>query len=122
MRLPTISSLDLVSEEPTVVNEIVHAVEEAFGPHGPGIVLVKDLHEGFENDRRSLFHGARALASLSEDELNELEFPELEYAVGWSRGRERFRGVLDLNKGSFYANPLRDDPGGKPTSSHEKYK
>jgi isopenicillin N synthase-like dioxygenase len=38
-----------------------------------------------------------------------MEKPEWHYGVGWSYGKEKFNGVPDLLKGSFYANPLFDE-------------
>jgi len=40
--------------------------------------------------------------------LKKLEKEEINYGLGWSRGKERFRGVIDTGKGSFYANPIRE--------------
>lgn len=86
------------------------AISTAFGPDGLGILLVDGLSEQFKLDREDLLAAARALSSLSEEKLRELELPDVDYSTGWSRGRETFKGVLDKSKGSFYANPLYDDP------------
>lgn len=54
---------------------------------------------------------AAQLANLDERQQKLIERPDTCYNVGWSRGRERLRGGdPDWNKGSFYANPLCDDP------------
>ena len=34
--------------------------------------------------------------------------PEINYAFGWSKGKEKFKGIIDNGKGSFYANPLNE--------------
>jgi hypothetical protein len=38
-----------------------------------------------------------------------METPEWHYAVGWSHGKEKFEGMPDLLKGSFYANPVHEE-------------
>lgn len=54
---------------------------------------------------------AAQLAHLQEHQQAQIERPDVDYTVGWSRGRETLRGQdTDWNKGSFYANPLCDDP------------
>jgi hypothetical protein len=35
--------------------------------------------------------------------------PDVNYAYGWSKGKERFKGKPDNGKGSFYANPLKEE-------------
>lgn len=49
------------------------------------------------------------LANLPKENLSKLERADINYAVGWSEGKERFRGKIDNMKCSFYANPLKDD-------------
>ena len=49
---------------------------------------------------------ARSSARCRTTSLKKYERPELCYCAGWSRGREKFRGQLDVAKGSWYANGL----------------
>lgn len=63
---------------------------------------------------------AQELASLPKEALENLERPEYLYGLGWSHGREQFKGKPDFLKvrilflkclreqGSFYANPQHD--------------
>lgn len=104
-------SLDqLQSRDPAVESRVAQAISHAFGPSGPGILLVNGLSEQFALDRANLFAAGRALSLLPEHLLQEMENKQLDYSVGWSRGHESFKGVLDTKKGSFYANPIYDDP------------
>lgn len=52
-----------------------------------------------------------------------MEKPEWHFSVGWSYGKEKFQGVPDLLKGSFYANPIYDDymSTKQPDGSRIKY-
>ena len=54
-------------------------------------------------------------------QLKNYERPELCYCAGWSRGREKFRGQLDVAKGSWYANGLHSDAAGDDASLRERY-
>lgn len=91
------------------------SVKDSFGPLGPGILLVNDLPPSYFDLRKQLLDAGNALPYLSQDELASLELPSIHHAVGWSHGREQFNGAPDLSKGSFYANPLYDDPSlGQP--------
>jgi isopenicillin N synthase-like dioxygenase len=80
------------------------------GRGGLGIVLVDGLEDWFTVERAELLASARAFAGLDQAAKAKYEMPEVDYAIGWSRGRERFRGKIDIYKGSFYANPVFDDP------------
>lgn len=96
--------------------EVSAAVGEAFGPGGLGIIAVRGVPHAYAEKRRRLLQLARQLAQLPPATLTRYEVPEVQYSVGWSRGRESFRGRVDTRKGSFYANPLHDggDPSGAP--------
>lgn len=105
-----ISINDLNSEETQVIKNVADAIGEAFGPGGPGLLLVNGLRESFKLERDQLLTSGRALGELPIEKLELLEFPEVDYVIGWSCGRELFRGVVDTRKGSFYANPVYEDP------------
>ncbi|KAI0566418.1 hypothetical protein FGB62_8g114 [Gracilaria domingensis] len=118
---PTLSTRQLFSDQSTDRDRVLDVIQEAFAPGAPGILLVSDLYQSFEHDRIKLFQGARALAKLPAEQLAPLELPHLQYAVGWSRGREKFQGVRDESKGSFYANPIYDHPSQGNADFDDKY-
>lgn len=75
-----------------------------------GVVAVEGI-PGLSASRSKLLPMAAQLAHLKEHQQVQIERPDVDYSVGWSRGRETLRGQdTDWNKGSFYANPLCDDP------------
>ncbi|EGR33191.1 hypothetical protein IMG5_206851, partial [Ichthyophthirius multifiliis] len=82
---------------------------EAFGPEGVGLCLIKNV-PGYPQARLKLLPLAHKLAHLPQEKLKELTKPEYMHAIGWSHGVEQFKGQYDFQKGSFYANPLRDIP------------
>lgn len=90
-------------------SDLAAQVKEAFGPEGVGILYVRGV-PGLREAREALLPLARRLALLPEEALKKYEREKAFYCIGWSRGREKFKGKPDLAKGSFYANPLYDDP------------
>lgn len=91
----------------------------AYGPGGLGICGVRGV-PGLEEARRRLLPLAHRLAQLPTEVLERYERPEAHYCVGWSRGREKFKGLPDMAKGSFYANPMWDDPAQGDEEVREK--
>lgn len=89
--------------------DLTAEILEAYGPGGVGLLCVSGV-PGVDDARQALLPKARELALLDESILAKYEHPEAYYAVGWSRGREKFKGKPDVSKGSFYANPIMDDP------------
>ena len=82
------------------------AVASAFGPNGLGVLAVTNVPAALTAKRRRLLRLGQKLGTLPDDVLKQYERPELCYCAGWSRGREKFRGQLDVAKGSWYANGL----------------
>lgn len=82
-------------------------IRRAYGAGGLGILFVKNVPLLAEK-RQALLPLSRQLATLPRGILEKYENDPP--VVGWSRGKETFRGKPDLAKGSFYANPLHDDP------------
>ena len=82
------------------------AVASAFGPNGLGVLAVTNVPAALTAKRRRLLRLGQKLGTLPDDVLKKYERPELCYCAGWSRGREKFRGQLDVAKGSWYANGL----------------
>lgn len=88
-------------------------IEEAFGLEGYGICVVKNI-PGFVEARQKLLPLAHQLGSLPAEKLKKMEIPESFYSVGWSHGKEQFNGKYDFAKGSFYSNPIYDQPKSDP--------
>lgn len=82
-------------------------IEEAYGDEGIGAMIVNNI-PGFPERRKALLPYAQKLAQLDQEILESMETPEYFYSVGWSHGREKFRGKPDMLKASFYASPLVD--------------
>ncbi|KAI9703021.1 MAG: hypothetical protein M1820_006012 [Bogoriella megaspora] len=80
-------------------------LEAAFGPSSLGILVVRDVPEGFMTLRQKLLSYASYLANLPTEELEKLEEPEAKWLVGWSCGKETLKdGRYDTLKGSYYVN------------------
>ncbi|OXG44582.1 hypothetical protein C359_00753 [Cryptococcus neoformans Bt120] len=92
--------------------ELQQQVFKALGTHNGalGIVLISDLPPQFHYLREKLFRLAHRFANMPERERAKLEKPETSYMFGWSHGKEIMNGRPDIQKGSYYANPLMDYP------------
>mmetsp|Transcript_22852 Transcript_22852/g.65966 ORF Transcript_22852/g.65966 Transcript_22852/m.65966 type:complete len:375 (+) Transcript_22852:45-1169(+) len=86
-------------------------IEAAYGPGGLGMLWVRGV-PGLVEARQALLPLARKLALLPEAALQKYENEKAYYCLGWARGREKFKGKPDIAKGSFYGNPIFDDPSG----------
>jgi isopenicillin N synthase-like dioxygenase len=95
---------DLVQEK-----DLSPLIEEAFGPDGLGILTVSNIPQ-LKQLRDQLLPLAHKFATLPEDVKQRYEHRESNFSLGWSHGKERFNGKLDVAKGSFYANPQYDEP------------
>jgi hypothetical protein len=74
-----------------------------------GVIAVDEV-PGLLESRAALLPLAAELAALPKQVLDAMEHPENNYLIGWSRGTEILAsGVPDVNKGSFYANPLLEE-------------
>eukprot|EP00444_Apocalathium_aciculiferum_P010472 CAMPEP_0183389346 /NCGR_PEP_ID=MMETSP0370-20130417/4874_1 /TAXON_ID=268820 /ORGANISM="Peridinium aciculiferum, Strain PAER-2" /LENGTH=368 /DNA_ID=CAMNT_0025568583 /DNA_START=24 /DNA_END=1130 /DNA_ORIENTATION=- len=100
--------------------DLTAEIGKAYGPGGLGILYVRGV-PGMAEARMALLPLSRKLALLPDEVLNKYECEKAFYCVGWSRGKEKFRGKPDVAKGSFYANPLYDDPSGGDPEVLEKY-
>lgn len=120
LSVQTLSVDQLESQDPRTSERVLSAIEAAFGPDGPGILLVNGLHSHYISDRASFLSAGRALAALPPHELKKLEFGA-DIFLGWSRGREMFKGTVDNQKASFYANPIYDHPAGGSNHLVAKY-
>jgi hypothetical protein len=97
---------DLCGPAPDAVDK---DILRAYGPGGLGILFVRGV-PGMAEAREALLPLARDVARLPEPTLAAYENERAFYCIGWSRGREKFNGKPDVAKGSFYANPIHDDP------------
>ncbi|KAH7104730.1 hypothetical protein BKA62DRAFT_819817 [Auriculariales sp. MPI-PUGE-AT-0066] len=114
----TISYNDLINDPTSLQNQI----SKAFGsePDCLGIVVVKDLPDGYAPLREQLLKIAYEFASLPEDEKEKSVDAASRYSYGWSHGKEIMNGVPDvLFQGSFYANPIIDEPEVTPAKRKE---
>lgn len=105
-----VGASDLARRDDDACTEISNAISAAFGPEGPGILTVRDLEPWYAESRARLLSCGRAFAQLPTHVQAQYECAESDYGVGWSRGREQFRGRVDTSKGSYYANPVIDNP------------
>eukprot|EP00172_Hildenbrandia_rubra_P001210 Plantae.Rhodophyta-Hildenbrandia_rubra.ctg17628.p1 GENE.Plantae.Rhodophyta-Hildenbrandia_rubra.ctg17628~~Plantae.Rhodophyta-Hildenbrandia_rubra.ctg17628.p1 ORF type:complete len:412 (-),score=68.54 Plantae.Rhodophyta-Hildenbrandia_rubra.ctg17628:1207-2442(-) len=96
-------------------------VRRAFGPGGPGIILVKGLCDEYHVERKKLLRVSRNFSRLPMEDKRMFELETVDYSTGWSCGKEKFRGKADHRKGSFYANPLIDDPSNGDEDFRTKY-
>lgn len=86
-------------------------IARAFGSDGIGIIGIRNI-PGFVEAKNDLLSLTHSLANLPGAELKELEVPEMLFNTGWSHGKEKLKNdTPDLNKASFYFNPLIDVPG-----------
>jgi hypothetical protein len=94
-----------------IINSIQVACSsmQAFAePDSLGVIAVDGIPD-LKESRAALLPLAAQLAALPERVLAGLEHPHSNYLIGWSRGKEILvNGEPDVNKGSFYANPLVD--------------
>ncbi|WRT67106.1 uncharacterized protein IL334_004072 [Kwoniella shivajii] len=75
-----------------------------------GIVVISDLPDEFPILREKMFRLSHKFATLPEDVKEQFAKPDVSYLFGWSHGKEIMNGKPDIQKGSYYANPLVDHP------------
>lgn len=78
-------------------------IAKAYDSNGLGLCIVKGV-PNFTEKRARLLPLAHQLANLPKEELDEITFEDIQYSLGWSHGKEKFKGKADYSKGSFYAN------------------
>lgn len=94
----SISYNDLVREtsfDSNVESLLMGKIAEAFGVSGLGIIAITEVPK-FEELRSRLLPLARRLATLPTDQLDQITVPESTYQVGWSYGKEKLEGHLDM--------------------------
>jgi len=85
------------------------SLKAGFGPEGLGIIVVSGV-PNFVEKRQRLLPLARKFAMLSDEVKAKYEHAASHYNFGWSHGKEVLAGKPDYAKGSYYANPLYDQP------------
>lgn len=113
MALVTLKYEDLVAGK-----DLTEEVFRAFGPEGLGALTVSGI-PNYAEMRERLLPMSYKLAHLPEERQKLLEHPPSMFNVGWSHGKEKLGDKPDYAKGSFYANPLYDEPG--TPEEREKY-
>ena len=93
-------------------------IEKAFGNSKDclGLCFVSNV-PSLAPKREELLRLASKLAHLNPEELKNMETPDSQYSFGWSHGKEIMNGKPDFAKGSFYNNPILNDP-----STSEEYR
>ena len=87
---------------------------DAYGPDGLGILTISNV-PGYLQRRTALLPLACRLSHLPPPTLATLTDAASSYNFGWSCGQEALENeAVDARKGSFYANPLLDQPTTDP--------
>ncbi|EJF66425.1 Clavaminate synthase-like protein [Dichomitus squalens LYAD-421 SS1] len=91
---------------------LADSIERAFGSHPDslGIVIVRDLPSTYTPARERLLRLAYRFANLEPSIRERYADPKSRYSFGWSHGKEIMNGKPDTMKGSYYANPVLDEP------------
>lgn len=86
-------------------------IETAFGNEANclGLLLVKNIPD-FEKHRSKLLSSSKKFSKLPEKAKQSCQNAAAPGMLGWSHGIERMNGQLDYSKGSYYANPIFDNP------------
>ncbi|KAI0343993.1 Clavaminate synthase-like protein [Trametopsis cervina] len=97
-------------------SSLTASIEKAFGsqPDSLGIIIVRDLPPTYVSARERLLKLAYKFASLDERTRERFADPKSRYSFGWSHGKEIMNGKPDTLKGSYYANPVVDEPNVSP--------
>ena len=85
------------------------SIAAAFGSDGIGLLTVSDI-PSYPEKRDALLPLAARFAHLPAAVQQQYEDPASMYSFGWSLGREQLNNKPDTAKGSYYNNPLYDDP------------
>jgi hypothetical protein len=105
----TISYAELQSSSPAVLAKISQGFGD--GDTCKGIIAITDIPRfpALRTKALKLIH--RLATESSSETLEELEDANSYYSVGWSHGKEKVEAdKFDTGKGSFYFNPITDDP------------
>lgn len=106
-RVVVVEYTDLVREGA----DLSASIGEAYGYDGLGLLAVRGV-PGVAERRARLLPLAHRFANLPDETKKLYEHKPSAYNFGWSCGVEMLDGVPDTAKGSYYNNPLHDDPFG----------
>jgi len=95
---------DLVSDK-----DLSEQILKAYGAGSVGALGVRGIPNWAEMRDKTL-PLSHKLSHLSDEKLQALEDETSMYNAGWSLGKEKMGDKPDFGKGSFYYNPLQDDP------------
>ena len=99
----------IVSLEDLMMRNVdYNIIEKAFGKNSLGLIVIKDIPD-LSKLRNNLIKSGRKVVSLKN--IEDYSHKQSNYAVGWSCGKEKMKNnVPDFAKGSYYANPIHDNP------------
>ncbi|KAL3930379.1 MAG: hypothetical protein SGBAC_011792 [Bacillariaceae sp.] len=100
---------DAVGNRTCSPKKLLGSIAKAFGPDGLGLLEVSDIPPAVVKLRSDVLGMAETLARLPTEQLEEITIPSSMYSIGWSHGREQFRGEYDTGKGSFYFDPFHEN-------------
>eukprot|EP01129_Flabellula_baltica_P017359 TRINITY_DN9602_c0_g1_i1.p1 TRINITY_DN9602_c0_g1~~TRINITY_DN9602_c0_g1_i1.p1 ORF type:complete len:376 (+),score=87.03 TRINITY_DN9602_c0_g1_i1:29-1156(+) len=105
MSLVTLSYQDLLDGV-----DLTDQIFEAYGPNGLGALTISGI-PNYVEQRESLLSLGHRVAHLDQAIQQTLEDPTSLWNAGWSHGKEKLGDEPDFAKGSYYCNPVYDDPG-----------
>ncbi|CAH0474117.1 unnamed protein product [Peronospora belbahrii] len=88
----------------SIKTDLSDSIEKAFGHEGLGIIAVSGVPE-LHTKRNKLLPLSFTFATLPDSVKIKYERPDAYYSYGWSPGKEKIQGKIDLAKGSYYNNP-----------------
>jgi isopenicillin N synthase-like dioxygenase len=101
-----------VLKDPSPDHSLASLLEKAYGSSASlGVLAIRNV-PGFVQAKQAFLPMAHTLAHLPKDYLEDkLTDGDSMYNAGWSHGKEKLGDEPDWAKGSFYFNPLTDQPG-----------
>jgi isopenicillin N synthase-like dioxygenase len=84
--------------------DLNQAIQDAFGSEGLGLIVIKNT--GISELRKNILSSGFKLGHLDPEYLKKLEKPELNYNLGWSRGKSYVENQYEYLSGAFYARIL----------------
>jgi hypothetical protein len=104
-----ISYIELMSN-----NDITKHIQNGFGEDGLGAIIITDV-PNMDKRRLSLLKLVKEMGELPQDILKNYERPDINYSLGWSRGKEMLKeNINDDIKGSFYVDPDNEENNNWP--------
>lgn len=83
------------------------------------MIIIASLPEEYISLRERLLTFGNKFASLPESTREKYANAASKFSFGWSHGKEIMNGKPDTLKGSFYANPILDEPSTTPEQNLE---